>query len=50
MELFVIVVCRHGPADLHLKKVSGASSGVIPAVCLLCNIPIGKPTNLYLKV
>jgi hypothetical protein len=42
-------MCRHGPADLHLKKVAGASSGVIPAVALLCNISIGKTKNFNLK-
>ncbi|XP_046440366.1 patatin-like phospholipase domain-containing protein 2 isoform X2 [Daphnia pulex] len=43
-------MCRHGPADLHLKKVAGASSGVIPAVALLCNISIEKITDHILKI
>nr|CAH0105739.1 unnamed protein product [Daphnia galeata] len=47
-----VVEClrKHGPADLHLKNVSGASSGVIPAVCLLCNVPIAQITDYLLNI
>lgn len=46
-----VAVCfkKYAP-HLLLDKISGASAGAIAACCLLCDLPLGKWTPLFIYI